>query len=175
MLCGLTFSAVASAQECETAPSKATLESAAKIEQLLENGLVQFGGYLAMVSYAQTRDDCANGGVFENLYVAAVDKMPETKMVMWRDWSKSQMDFQMDAATAVEGFGGECKVKFDLPRAGAPEKIRVTCDNPQLKSPLRRAMKQVVFAPPTLNEGFKTAKDVEFEFALTRRIDDWVF
>lgn len=156
----LAFSASAYAQDCTTAPSKATLESAEKIEQLLENGLVQFGGYLAMISYAKTRDDCANGGVFEDLYVAAVDKMPETEMVLWRDWSRSRLDFSMDAATSVEGFGGVCTIKFDLPQAGAPEKVRVTCDNPQLKGPLRRAMKQVIFAPPTLSEGFKTAKDV---------------
>ena len=172
---GLAFSLPAIAQECEGTPSPETLESAEKINQLLDNGLVQFGGYLAMVSYAQSKNDCVKAAVFEDLYVTAVEKMPETRMLPWRNWSRSALNFNMNAASAVEGFGGKCTIKLDILNAGAPENVRVSCDNPMMKSPLRIAFKEVVFAPPTLSEGFKKEKDVEFDFTFTQRIDEWVF
>lgn len=158
---GIVLSPLASAEECVGSPDAATVESAEKIEQLLENGLVQFGGYLAMVSYAQSRDDCVKAGVFEELYVSAVDAMPQTRMKVWRDWSVSPLDFKLDAASSVEGFSATCRIKFDLPRAGSPENVRVSCDNPMYKNSWRQAWKKVVFAPQNVGEGFKTAEDVE--------------
>ena len=163
------------AQACEGEPTSETLESAEKITQLLENGLVQFGGYMAMISYASSRDDCVKSAVFEDLYVTAVDLLPESRMNIWRDWAVSPLDLQLNAASSVEGFGGSCRIRFDLPRAGAPENVSVSCDNPMLKSAYRTAWNNLVFAPPTLNEGFKPAENVEVGMSLTQRIDDWAF
>lgn len=166
----IAFGLPVMAQECTGSPSADTLESAEKITQLIDNGLVQFGGYLAMVSYAKSRDDCVTAGVFEDLYMSALDAMPESKMLIWKEWSVSPLDFSLSAASAVEGFGGSCRIKFDLPQAGSPENVRVSCDNPMIKSSFRRAWKNLIFAPRTLNEGFKTAKDLEHEIDLTQRI-----
>ena len=159
------------AQECSGAPAPETLQSAEKTPQLIDNGFVQFGGYLAMVSYAKSRDDCVKAGVFEDLYMSALDAMPESKMLIWKEWSVSPLDFSLSAASAVEGFGGSCRIKFDLPQAGPPENVRVSCDNPMIKSSFRRAWKKLIFAPRTLNEGFKTAKDLEYEIDLEQRIE----
>jgi len=174
-LTSLAMSAPAIAQACAGTPSAETLESAAKITQLLDNGLVQFGGYLAMVSYAQSRDDCVKAGVFEDLYVSAVEAMPNTQMRVWKDWSVSPLDIKLDAATRMDGFGGSCRITFDLPQVGTPENVRVSCDNPMLKSTYRSAWKKLIFAPVSVGQGFSKGEDLEIEIDLNRRIDEWVF
>ena len=169
----LGLSSYASAQDCTTKPTKAAKDAETKLTKLVDDGLVQFAGYLAMVSYAREKENCADKKIYETVYVAAKAELANSQMRLWKNWAVGKGIYTPPQAALNDGFGSECTVKFDLEHAGAPQNVRVNCTNPLYKSPVRRWMKTVMFAPPTLNEGFTKEENLELELDFSVRLVDW--
>ncbi len=166
----------ASAQEaCEEGPSEAALASQTQLNTLLDDGYVQFAGYLALVAYAQSADACADRQIFEQAYVRASQSEDSSIMVQWENWSRSPLDVRYPRAAANDGFGSECTVTFDLPQAGPAQNVNVDCTNPLFKSPIREGMRQVMWAPPHVGERFTPAEGLSFDLSFSSVIQDWVF
>ena len=163
------------AQACEEGPSEAALASQQQLNELLDEGYVQFAGYLALVAYAQSAEVCGDRQVFEDAYVRASESEESSIMVQWENWSRSPLDVRYPRAAANDGFGSECTVTFDLPQAGPAQNVNVDCTNPLFKSPIREGMRQVMWAPPHVGERFTPAEDLSFDLSFSSVIRDWVF
>ncbi len=177
-MCGLALTGLlsitsAQAEDCTSKPSANALAAQTKLTKLVDDGLVQFAGYLAMVSYAREKENCADKKIYETLYVEAKAKLPDSKMRFWGKWAVGDGIYTPPRAALNDGFGGECTVKFDLLHAGAPQNVKVSCSNPLYKSSVRKWMKTVMFAPQTLDEGFPKEKGLEREMDFSVRVVDW--
>ena len=169
------FAAPALAQDCTATPSDGALESQTQLSTLLDDGYVQFAGYLALVAYAQSADACADREIFEQAYVRASQSEDSSIMVEWENWSRSPLDVRYPRAAANDGFGSECTVRFDLPQAGTAQNVSVDCTNPLFKSPIREGMRQGMWAPPHVGERFTPAEGLSFDLSFSSVIQDWVF
>ncbi|MAI89201.1 energy transducer TonB [Ponticaulis sp.] len=160
--------------ECAYEASSAALEAETSLGELIENGNVEFVGYVARVGYARSMRDerqCGDMVVYERIYRSALANLENSEMVPFGDWLMTPFTVTYPSVALNDGYSGECTATFDLPYAGVPQNVSVSCSHPAFRSAVRRAMDNVVFAPADMNGSFTTAEGVEYPVTFGYEID----
>lgn len=148
---------------CTAEPGEKAAVYAKSLDNLLEQGQVEFVGYTARKLVSSRDANCAEIILFRDLYNRAYDQSFESQMWKYKDrYTMTKVKAWHPKEQADRNQTGECVVTFDLPKAGFATNIRQECTANAFYNPSLDAFSKVLFAPNTMDEEFIPATDLKY-------------